>query len=824
MNKKVFEKNILEVAYQQLAEQYPKFLPLLIRYAITEVNEEEGTALGNFTLLINDSIVHIPIIYRDGNVDATSYIGNDDEGIYYALTKSIYNKICSSVVNDLGMVIDKNKAEQNSETIDRGVIGQLFATPSTFSPKVASVNKFSLKKIAEELGEPPAKVLPSNMLTELAQKSDQVYQGLKKLASQNPYFKNLINDLVNWRAVETNRKMTKLASMEDEAPTVYFTVDETKGLPKHKRQEALQKIAMQGFYVDRKEITKTAMPIEKIAQTFAQTISKSMETVSMPGIWTVMTKDHKLKTIIVGNSDITTSDDTGTPVKELKAMDNKGTEYRKVEEVVGVPFTDFDVAKAKIVLENTMSINTIIREGRSDFTLIAIEPNKDVFIKSLYTTPIKTPNGYLIREAGKFGSFIYKNILITPQVNNIMLYGDTILIPDSKVLFKERKEIIYSASREFATLSDLTIQNILPGIIKVASNNGALKINNGWYSARGAVIKLAREGFDDESINTIIKTAAQSNTTEQLLAALNTQMANLQQIAQQQTMTLQQLTQLIAEMKQSIDTQTAIQTQAVQQTQSAAQPDMSQADDASAQKQDTNTQAQAQTQQLQGQDNGQDEQQLVEAITQLAQTIGQDPNQLIQQAQAQGMSLEDLYVQLANYIQQAQSQGGQAQAQTQQQDPNAQAQAQTQQQDPNAQAAMAQDPNAQAAMGGQGMQGQPPAGDNQGLPPTDPNGFVVSNIDPATLAKLEEIANKQALDGAILTYLVNLDNPDTAIKQYVDEIKTGINGLVRVLLIIDTNYKDLLKNISETTLSSFLNRGKSLAKRLTDFYVKLITL
>ena len=120
------------------------------------------------------------------------------------------------------------------------------------------------------------------------------------------------------------------------------------------------------------------------------------------------------------------------------------------------------------------------------------------------------------------------------------------------------------------------------------------------------------------------------------------------------------------------------------------------------------------------------------------------------------------------------------------------------------------------------QQGQQDNGQqNPELPPTDDNGFLINNIDPKVLKTLEDLANKQVAESAILSYLTDIENPKSVIKQYSEQIKNGINSLVRILLMIETNYNTLIKSVSETTVASFLNRGKSLARRLTDFYINL---
>ena len=86
------------------------------------------------------------------------------------------------------------------------------------------------------------------------------------------------------------------------------------------------------------------------------------------------------------------------------------------------------------------------------------------------------------------------------------------------------------------------------------------------------------------------------------------------------------------------------------------------------------------------------------------------------------------------------------------------------------------------------------------------------------------MANKRVLESSIISYLSTLNTPKSTIKTYVDKIKDGVNGMVRVLMIIDSNYYKMLDNVSEGALSSFLNKGKALSKKMTDFVVNIESL
>ena len=110
------------------------------------------------------------------------------------------------------------------------------------------------------------------------------------------------------------------------------------------------------------------------------------------------------------------------------------------------------------------------------------------------------------------------------------------------------------------------------------------------------------------------------------------------------------------------------------------------------------------------------------------------------------------------------------------------------------------------------------------MPAVDDNGFMVSNITPEVTSVLKELADKKVLESSIVSYLSSLNTPKSTIKSYTEKIKEGVNGMVRVLMIVDSNYHKMLDNVSEGALSSFLNKGKALSKKMTDFVINIETI
>lgn len=807
-NKEVIKRNILEVAYQQIAENYPRFMPFIIRYNLNEIDTQNSTAIGSFSLLIKNQLLTIPIIYREGNVDAISYIGNDETGEYYALTKLLYNKIADEVVNDLGKVITKKTTDDDTVQypVDRGVIGSLFATPTTFSPKVASYNpadsnsEFSLEKLAQELKLAPVKSLKfskSDLLMDIAFKDPEFADKLVKTASEDTPLGKLIKKLVDIDEVKRYARFTKTASQIDTKPVVYFTLDEIKHFPKSKRQEAFTKIATQGFYIDRQKDEKVFVDnFEKIASNITKTLKKNVREITQSGIWTIWSVKLEPQACVVAKH---------LNDRELKIYTKTYTYPTESSgcSALGILRPTFTINDVKLILGGK-SISTIDKADRDErFTMFIVKPSTEIFSVSFYKSDVtKIPEGYLIDVNGSVGATSFGQIIVTNRVSRLILNQGYLYVPEKNAVISETGN--FRTARELLNTCNYTnLTNTLP-LMKVASVSPDLFIVNGEkFSKRGLIIKLANEGYSDKEIKKLLKVASSPNS-EQLLLGLNQQIAQLTQIAQQQTLTMQQVAQLLAQLKKDTEEEKKLLSKSLKQlgqlTAAAVESVQPQ--------QDPNVQNMQDPAQMQIDPNAQAQQaQLLQAIQELAVQLGIDPNELLQKAQAQGMSLEDLYMQMQNYVAQIQ----QAQQMPQPQDPTQmQAQEVPQQAQPNPAQAM-QDPT----------QSQQPQQINPELPPTDDNGFFLNNISPEVLKILEEFANKQVAESAILSYLTDIENPKSVIKQYSEQIKAGINALVRILLMIETNYPQLIKTVSETTVSSFLNRGKSLARRLTDFYINL---
>jgi len=767
----VLKKNILEEAYKKLLSEYPDFIQFIVKYSIDEVNEDDGTAVGSFILLINETPLTIPIIFRDGNVDCTSYIGYEETGRFYALTKMLYNKLIKSISAGFGRLIDKKEGE--NEPVDKGVIGSLFATPNTFSPKVAALLEEYSTDVTEEVietlvkkasyGEVNKQLPAPTLVLDLAYKSKPFAETLLKEASAQTPVGELLRETIGLseiKKVASFHLLTKEASYT--GPAVYTNRDLVLNfLPQSEQSIALQKLATQGFYV-KNELHEKVASFKKLTyrDIFKQSLVKNLEETKSTGVWNVFRKDGDLETIVIAQelNDFT--------AKKLLIFNSKGETVTREPFPVGIKHKNKDLYKTI-----KMTLHSLVTSPEKANYVICVTSDNDVVVTPIFPsegiTKVNGKNKYVF---SKYDSVDY---IITDEVSRVIKNQGNYYLPYDRCIFVNAKPL---ANIPYYTYNDFDKFAIDARIeLYYSPRDNSYLVNGSKLREPQLAVKLAHLGYPESEINEIIKTAKANPEQTIPLIELNNQMAALLNMIQNQTLTLQQVISILASLKQSVDAQTQLLYQSQQATQ-----------DMQAQQVQADQSQQAQTQQQTTQDEN-----VTNQIVQLCQQLGLDPNQIIQQAQAQGMSMQDLLVQLQNAVQ------------VQAQQP---AQAQQTAQDMQAQQVQAQQAQNQ---------------EQQNSPQVDENGYVVNNLTPEILETLREISDKKILESALISYLASLSTPLGDVKQYVEDIKTGVNGLIRILLIVDTNYKKLLESVSDSVLSSFLNKGKSLAKKMTDFIIEV---
>jgi len=821
----VMKQNILDEAYSQLITNYPAFAQFIVKYSLDEINPDGSEALGSFKLLISGIDLTIPIIYRDGNVDCVSYIGYDNTGRYYALTKLLYNKLVNSISNSIGQVLTKDdmKDKEGEIAVDKGIIGSLFATPMTYSPKVASDNytkEVSTDEIIsgfktlkfKKIGLPGINKTASNedssLLSDMAFKDKEFAKSIVKIASKNETVKKMIEMVSDYSEIERYAKLSDISKIAsaNKKPVVYFTRDEIRSLPEYEKEKAFKKIATQGFYVKNSDVLTKVAEINSptLKEIVKESFLKNLSEVTDSGVYTLFDKELNPYTYVVASK-------LGDNKKIMLSSDNV-CDYLSDSKnpIMGIKKDEYGMSIDSII---KLHIKKWIDENPSSEkggVLLANNGNEIFYIKYWSGDLIKLKNGRIVIEQD-FGPI--KQVVVVPngEITRIIRNNDILYIPEKNAFFI-KDDAFYNSSNKCVLFRSEDINNLM--LTKTAEviqrRDGKIEYNGDYYSKEGFVIKLANEGYKEEEISKIIKEAAKQPDTVTPLYQLNEQMSQLIQMAQQQQLTMQQVMMLIAQMKQSIDIQTStLQQFATAGAMAGQQPsaegqtepaDIQELQNGNTQPASSNGSTPQDAQQSQSED-----QDKLNKISELCQQIGQDPNQLIQAAQQQGLSLDDLLVQLENYV--AQVQNSQQGGQQPQQQPDAQPQPDDLQAQQMADAGTQQ----------QGMQ----ADNGPQTPPVDDNGFMVQNIDPEMLEQLKEIADKKVLESAIISYLATLDTPVAVIKSYIEQLKDGVNGMVRVLMIIDSNYHKMLDSVSDGMLSSFLNKGKALSKKMTDFIINL---
>ena len=629
----VLKKNILEEAYKKLLSEYPDFMQFVIKYSIDEVNEDDGTAVGSFILLINDTPLTIPIIFRDGNVDVTSYIGYEETGRFYALTKLLYNKLIKSISSGFGRLIDKKEGE--NEPVDRGVIGSLFATPNTFSPKIASILEEYSTDVTDEVidtlikkasyGEVEKELPKPTLVLDLAYKSKPFAQTLLKEASANTPLGEFLRktiDVSEIKKIASFHLLTKEASYT--GPAVYTTRDLVLNfLPQSEQPIALQKLATQGFYIKNELHEKTAS-FRKLTykDIFKQSLVKNIEETRSSGAWNVFRKDGNLETIVIAQelNNLTNN--------KLLMFNSQGVTTAGKPFPVGIKHKNKDLYKTI-----KMALHPLVTSPDKANYVICVASDSDVVVARIPLdegiTKVNGENKYV------FSAYDDIDYIVTEEVSRVIKNQGNYYLPYNRCIFVNAEPLIgvsYYTYKDFDKFAvDARIE------LYYSPRDNSYLVNGSKLREPQLVVKLAHLGYPESEINEIIKTAKANPEQTIPLVELNNQMAALLQMVQNQTLTLQQVIAILSSLKQSIDTQTQLLAQAQQVDEAQVQ----QADQAQAQQMQQADQTQQADQQAQAQQDGD----LTNQIAQLCQQLGLDPNQTIQQAQAQGMSMQDLLVQ-----------------------------------------------------------------------------------------------------------------------------------------------------------------------------------
>ena len=818
-------KLINDEAMKQLAENYHELLPKLVKIEVDHIEDDLSYAVGAIYFLVAKRIIFTPVVYRDGKVDSISYIGDTENETLYGLTKRMYKRLISASKLDFGRVMSKK--EQDRLIVDKGIIGKLFATPQTMSPKVANDENYSDNVIIS--------MLDNSIFAE----------AFSKFASM-PEYDEVLHKIYSERVFEklaSVESMMKVASIvrEDNGSMIFTKIADLGSLPKQKRGEAAMAIAKEGFYkvASDKEPTKAAvMNIPKMGEMLFKTKS-SIEVLTEPGIYNALTRDLNLVPALVarhglGNKNYFYYKDASVLVQngsQPSMSKNRHKQHHIVKkEFIGMPagaINDDPRNHIISVFGQEMKPNTaeklVIAVSKDDLAVFDI--NTVTRVGNILVVKVFTEdNEDLSIEIGESHGYTKKGNVIYVNPNHVVFVGSK-REPVPTELSRNRPDVLSS----LLTTADLDSVFVKSASFDVTYSAGKYFYGGERLDKSRLTQELREDGYDDDSIHTIIKTAKDSNGVPVDFSEI--------------TLTLKAILAELAESKVMLsDLSAAITGEQGEQDAPEGQDTKSDMASAAAGGGDDSKQGSRDNKSSDGSDD-----QLLQAISQMASSVGADPKKILEAGKKQGMDLKQIAQQLQGEIAEVQQQGAQQQGDGQQQGSD------QQQGDPNAQGGspMEQDVAAAAQQSQNAVAGQDPSQDpSQGGAPQDPSvqqdpsvaqgpntpqlggqgdteqqlvdlqqqGYN-PNMTPEMLTQLQQIADKDVLNASIISYLIDTPDAKAVTTQYLDDIGRGVNGLARTLLLIEIQRTSFSGQIGDKQLNAFLSRGKTLLNRMTDFLI-----
>jgi len=790
---------IVDEATKQIASNYHELLPKIVKVDVDHVEDDLSYAVGAIYFVINGRVLFCPIIYRNGAVDAISYIGDTDTERLYGMTKKMYKKLINaSKVASFGEVVDK--AEADRITVDQGIIGRLFATPQTLSPKVAEDNYTVISALVEnpafaeqfvklandsEMGE----VLHSNYPDELFKKAKQTVT-MHKIAT---------------------------ATREKHDGKVYTKIAELKELPESVRTDAAKQIATNGFYkhaakdAEKIKTKRVVMQVPLLGEMLMKAKS-NLEILTEPGIYNALTRDLDLRPVVVAT---------------------KGGSTQNVMFYKGRSKIVHDIAQHAGRKEAWYNPNPE-RPPYVGLEAAAVNDDPRAHIAAIFGGEVDPKKArYLFVTASKNDIEFYEIVAVTKVGNKLVVevYGDDdnrqIIVGEDYGYTRRGKEIyvnpnhvlflgkgnafaLSSAKKEHTNDIDpfselMTLDGFDETFIKTASfdvrySAGMFEYDGARFTREQILKKLAEDGFNGEDVSKIIKTAEDSAGFPVDFKVLSdTLRAILAQLAENK-IALADLRAAMLRIQGGQDAGTAPEEG---ETESGRAGMVSAAGGQGVVGE--GGQPEATTQGAQG-----DDQAIIDQINQLAASVGINGADVLAAGQAQGMAPAQILQQLQAEIAQLQQAQGQAAAQQQapaEQDAGVPA--------GDATAASPQNDGTDTGIGAQNgdiVAQQEEAANLAG------EGYNL-NVDPNVLAQLSQIADKDVLTAAIISYLVDTDDTRSIAMKYIDDILTGVNGLARTLLMIEIQRNKFSEQVGDKKIAQFLAKGKTLLNRLTDFAV-----
>jgi len=488
---------ITDEAYSQISSKFPKLIPFIVGINIIEIIDNE-TAIGAAVLNIESEKLMIPVVYTNGNVDATSFVYNDDTDIILALTK----KVASVLTVGSSSLSGSPASQKDTQSFDIGDIHKLFVPPKTYSPKVASATGSILFAVAEQ--------------------SDLVKTALANKLSSDKEYRQVFTEIYGKEAVEfiENSALEKSASEKDNTPPdVKFSYDEIMDSDWLHKSAAMQEYALHGFAIShgsdypKYSLVKTASIATRLkAITGDQTIS----TIDgmRPGVYTVYALNSLKPTEVVIADDLASGKSTiphviygpnsifGTD----GVIDGNGVIGKQVNLSDSSAFDSF--SKLKSYIEANKRTRLVFVKGGEIYGFLGIFLEPENISESLSKTVISNPFGSRIKSV-----VIEKGSDATPVV-----VGSTLYTGDKNVLIAKEtpREIKNTAVVRTSNIGEPETNRRL---VKVAYDGIEYIYKQAAYSQQTLVNELLKEGYDKASVYALVKTAKDSGSAE--FAAIN---------------------------------------------------------------------------------------------------------------------------------------------------------------------------------------------------------------------------------------------------------------------------------------------------------------
>ena len=455
-------KLIHQEAFDQLAEKFPNLLRYII--GIEQVKKIDDSTILSVAIISNGDIrLSVPVIYQNGNVDATSYIYEPESDIMLGLTKKIVNLFLGQR-GTLGASLSNGDAPR----LDRGDIRQLFVPPKTWSPKVASFGAFEqmLEKSAEFRYSVAKKIMTDDGYAYL----------IKKAYEQIPH---IIND------------EAKLVSLEKRVGDKVIT-SSSEIEPWMNKEAAITELRRFGFVIiQARPPLKSLVPVQDTTPKSVFTQGGTKETIKAPGCYLVRDEiSQDVKPIMVFQSIRDRGD-------ELVMLDvDQGHESEIISQgVVGVKDPKC-IARAKLLPATTMlaplpkeyGLIVRMRDGSLRYLyrvfprMVQVADDCSEIRISGYRKVVIKLSGYDAKPMELAGGTIIAG------ANDVFLYPVGTLIPETTATALENQ-----ASQ---------------GNVELICDGRQYILNGRRYrSAADVAQSMLRDGYDRQSIYSLIKTA-----------------------------------------------------------------------------------------------------------------------------------------------------------------------------------------------------------------------------------------------------------------------------------------------------------------------------